>query len=152
MRPKVALLALAAALCACGCVERRMLIRSEPPGAPVWVDEQYVGLTPVDPAFAHYGARRVRVGPIRDGLDKVRHLEQERVVEVRAPWYEKFPIDFFFEVIWPGRLVDEHEVPAFALEPAVPRTAAERSERVKQVQEEAAEFRDRALRSIPEEP
>ncbi len=152
MRGKLALLAFATALCACGCVERRMLIRSEPAGAPVWVDEEYVGQTPVDLAFAHYGARRVRVGPIRDELDKVRHLEQERVVEVRPPWYEKFPIDFFSEVIWPGRLVDEHRVAEFSLDAAVQRSAAESSDRVEQVQGRAAQFREEALRSIPEEP
>ena len=78
MKTRVAMLALLGALAACvwGCVERQMLIRWEPAGgagreaqslrAPVWVDEEYVGLTPVTYRFSHYGTRRVRVGPIRE--------------------------------------------------------------------------------------
>ncbi len=37
----VALLAVVL-LAGAGCVERMMFIRSDPPGAPVWVDEQAV--------------------------------------------------------------------------------------------------------------
>ena len=49
-----------------GCVERKMYIRSEPGGAPVWLDETYAGVTPLEHPFVHYGVRRVRVGPLRD--------------------------------------------------------------------------------------
>ncbi len=131
-----------------GCVERRMLIRSVPTGAPVWIDEQPAGATPLDLPFAHYGARRIRVGPLRDENDKRTHAEMERVVEVEPPWYEKWPIDFFAEVLYPGRLVDEHSVPPFVL-PTVEIAPADEG-RVERLRADADAFRERALGTIPE--
>ncbi len=144
-----ALLASLAALALWGCVERKMLIRSEPPGAPVYVDEQYVGETPLDHPFAHYGVRRIRVGPLRDAADRLSYREQEQVAEFRAPWYETFPIDFVFEVLYPLRIVDEHPVPTFVLEPAAP-DEVPADVRVEQIRQRAERFRDRALRAVPE--
>ena len=39
----------AAVACACpvGCVQRRMVVRSNPPGAVVYVDDYQIGTTPV---------------------------------------------------------------------------------------------------------
>jgi hypothetical protein len=138
-------------LCALGCVERKMVIRSEPAGAPVWVDERYAGVTPVEQKFSFYGARSIRVGPIRDQNDKVQYCEQQRVVEITAPPYESFPVDFYYEVLYPKTLTDVHELPVFKLSPPeqVPQGPAE--ERVKDVREKAKELRDKALRTVPEE-
>lgn len=148
MRASAVLLSVAALCAAVGCVERTLLIRSEPAGAPVWVDEQYVGETPFEYPFAHYGVRRLRVGPLRDENDKLAFEEVEREALVEAPWYETFPLDFFAEVLYPGTLRDEHLLPVFELPPA----AAERhgEERVQEVREQAGQFRERALRTIPE--
>ena len=125
-----------------------MLIRSDPTGAPVWLDEQPVGATPLDLPFTHYGARRIRVGPLRDENDKRTHAEMERVVEVEPPWYEKWPIDFFAEALYPGRLIDEHRVPPFVL-PTVG-IAPEDEDRAKRLRADAEAFRERALGTIPE--
>ena len=146
-----AVLVVVAAMSAVGCVERRMLIRSEPAGAPVWLDTVPIGETPLEHSFAHYGARLVRVGPIRDENGKIRYMEQERVVDIEPPWYEKFPIDFFFEVIYPKRLVDEHELPTFVLTSVEERAEGTADERLRQVRDEGLKFRERALYSIPEE-
>jgi len=132
-----------------GCVERKMLIRSEPSGAPAWVDEQRVGTTPVDVPFSHYGRRRVRVGPKRDATGRVEFVAAERVVEVKAPWYEQFPIDFVSEVLWPGRLVDEHEV-KLVLPPASDQAHLYGEERAEDVRDQALEFRKKALTPVPE--
>ncbi len=145
----VALLAVVL-LAGAGCVERMMFIRSDPPGAPVWVDEQYVGLTPVEHEFAHYGWRRVRVGPIRDEQDKVRWREQQRVVQVPAPWYETFPLDFFFEVIYPFRLSDVHELAAFELVPGRSADQPYSEQDTEQLLRQAEEFRRNALTPVPE--
>ena len=134
-----------------GCVERKMLIRSDPPGAPVWVDEQCVGDTPLEYPFAHYGARRVRVGPVRDADGNVEYTEKERVALIEAPWYETFPLDFFFEVVYPGRLTDVHDLGVFELEPVGADPERHGPERVQQVLDRAEEFRKRALSSVPEE-
>ncbi|MEI6037860.1 MAG: PEGA domain-containing protein, partial [Planctomycetota bacterium] len=43
-------------LCAStGCVQRRMTIRSNPPGALVYVDDYQIGATPVSTDFIYYG-------------------------------------------------------------------------------------------------
>jgi hypothetical protein len=139
-------------MAAAGCVERKMYIRSEPTGAPVWLDETYVGVTPLEHPFAHYGLRRVRVGPLRDDEGAVTHLEQQVDWEIEPPWYEKFPIDFFSEVLYPATLVDAHELAPIVLPKSStdvadapgPKEAAELIER-------ATAFREQALSGIPEE-
>jgi hypothetical protein len=133
-----------------GCVERVMQIRSDPPGAPVWLDEQYAGVTPLEHEFVHYGARRVRVGPIRDEQDRLLYGEVEEVHEVEAPWYETFPIDFFFEVLHPGRLRDEHVLPTFVLPRSRRLTREEAEASYSELRERAGDFRERAVLSIPE--
>lgn len=144
------LMAVTCLILAAGCVERTMMIRSEPSGAPVWVDEEYAGTTPLDYSFAHYGTRGVRVGPVRDERGKALYAPQQKLVELRAPWYETFPIDFFAEVLWPGRLEDRHEVPVFELEP--PLAAAEEygDQKAQELLDAANEFREQALAPVPD--
>jgi len=144
---------LAALLALCvqstGCVERRILIRSEPAGAPVWVDERPVGTTPLEYPFAHYGTRRVRAGPIYNELGTAEYLEQERMVRVEAPWYETFPVDFFFEVLWPTTLVDEHKV-TLTLPAASTEEGLYGEERAKEIRKRGERFREKALGSAGE--
>jgi len=70
-----------------GCVHRRLIIRSNPPGAVVYVDEQEIGQTPVATPFVYYGTRSIRLE--LDGYETVK--EQHRI---RAPWYQIPPLDF----------------------------------------------------------
>lgn len=134
-----------------GCVERKMLIRSDPSGAPVWIDEKYAGETPLDRSFTFYGERRIRIGPVRDKSGKVEYREVERVVNVEAPAYEAFPIDFFYEVLYPLTLTDAREFPLFKLPSAVETPPQPVAAQVEEIRREAKEFRDKALRTIPEE-
>jgi hypothetical protein len=134
-----------------GCVERRLVIRSEPSGAPVWLDEVYLGETPLEHSFAHYGVRRVRVGPVRNEAGRLTHEEVEREAVTESPWYETFPLDFFFEVVYPFRLTDEHALPVFMLPPVPTDPAPHGEERLRELRGQADAFRDRALRTIPEE-
>ena len=136
-------------LCA-GCVERKILIRSEPPGAPVWVDEQSAGVAPAEYKFQHYGVRRIRVGPVRDEQDRVRYLPVEREQAMDAPWYETFPvIDFFTEVIVPWTVVDEH-LYAVTLKPATGQEQLYGIENAKRIRAEGEAFRTKALAPVPE--
>lgn len=139
-------IALATLLAACGCVERVLLIRSEPSRAPVYVDEQYAGVTPLDFRFRHYGTRRVRVGPVRDPGGALLYGPVEQDFRVVAPWYEKWPVDFLAEVLWPGTLRDVHRVPAFTLTEVTHEVSGE--EEARQVLGRAEAFRSEA-RPVP---
>ena len=100
-----------------GCVERLMQVRSEPTGAQVFLDGRHIGVTPIDVPFDFYGTREVMVRMEETTLRGDRSLApQIRMVELDAPWYEWFPIDFISEHLWPGTIVDQHQV-FFALEP-----------------------------------
>lgn len=151
MRERVALLSVLvlATTCCGGCVERKLLIRSTPSGAPVWLDEQLVGKTPLDHPFKHYGHRRLRVGPLRDEHDVVTHQEKELTVRVAAPWYEVFPIDFFSEVLWPGTLVDEHTVEV-TLEAPPADAGGHGEEAAERLIKKAEAFREKALKEAPD--
>lgn len=95
----VALLLLAAGQ---GCVSRSMTIKSEPEGASVYLDDKYIGETPVTIKFKDYGTRGVRLE--KKGLQTLR-----KRIRVTPPWYQRFPLDFLSEVVIPHRFEDERE-------------------------------------------
>lgn len=79
------------------------MITSEPPGALVRLDDNLVGITPVKVPFLHYGTRRVTW--YLDG-----YRTESRLVPIRAPWFARFPIDIFSEVLIPVGWKDKHPV------------------------------------------
>ena len=99
----VGLLLAGAALAATGCVERRVIIRSEPVGARLLLDlEEVPGRTPVELPVEHGGTRHVTL--IAPG-----HEVLEGEATVVDPWFTWFPIDIFTELLWPGTLEDVQE-------------------------------------------
>lgn len=89
---------------ATGCVERRMVIRTDPYPAAVNAivyDEknQPIGGTPVDKPFTYYGKYRFRI--VKDGYETL-DVEQR----VRAPWYELPGLDFISENLIPWTIRD----------------------------------------------
>lgn len=95
-----------------GCVRRVLAIDSHPPGARVTVNGHNVGTTPTGPIpFQHYGRYEIIVE--RDGYLPLRVSEN-----IRAPWYTRFPVDLFTELLWPGRIQDRHAL-SYRLQPAV---------------------------------
>jgi hypothetical protein len=88
---------LAAALT--GCVERRFIIESNPPGAVVYQNGQYAGITPVEVPFVYYGKYQFEL--VKDGYE-TRTYE----VRARAPWYEWPGLDFLSENVYPGHIQD----------------------------------------------
>ena len=86
-----------------GCVRRRMTVRSNPPGAHVWIDDQEIGTTPVSTPFTYYGTRRIRLE--KDGFETI-------VVNqpFDAPWYQIPPLDFVSESLVPNELRDERVI------------------------------------------
>ena len=92
-----------------GCVDRRYVITSNPPGAVVFRNGQQIGATPVDDHFVYYGEYEFLL--VKDGY------QTKKVVQnIPAPWYEYAPIDFFSENLWPKRMTDVRRF-HFDLEP-----------------------------------
>src|SRR5262249_22546058 len=73
-----------------GCVRRRLTIRSNPPGAQVFVDNQEIGTTPCSASFVYYGTRSITV--MKDG-----YRTEKIFQKLNPPWYEIPPLDFFNE-------------------------------------------------------
>ncbi|GAB6164278.1 hypothetical protein JCM19992_02780 [Thermostilla marina] len=89
------------ALVLTGCVRRRMLIRSNPPGAMVYVDDYQIGTTPVAHDFTYYGTRKIKL--VKDGYQTLTVYQN-----IPAPWYEVPGIDFFAENLVPQTIYDRH--------------------------------------------
>ena len=109
-RRSLAFLALLVALLPLsGCVQRRLTIRSNPPGARVYIDDYEIGTTPCSTDYVYYGTRKIRL--VRDGYETLT-VEQR----IAPPWYELFPLEFVSENLWPGEIRDEREF-EFVLKP-----------------------------------
>jgi len=87
-------------LTACGCIRKRMTIRSTPPGAMAYVDKQPIGLTPVSTNYTYYGTRNFEL--VRDGYRTERFQRR-----FNPPWYAIPPLDFVSETLWPFEKRDE---------------------------------------------
>jgi hypothetical protein len=111
---------------AVGCVQRRMTIRSNPPGALVYVDDYQIGTTPVSHDFVYYGTRKIRL--VKDGYETLTVRQP-----FPLPWYQVFPLDFVTENLWPGEIRDERIVD-LAMQPAgavTPESIVSRAEQVR---------------------
>lgn len=95
-----ALLALSAGFTS-GCVERRFVVNSDPPGALVLRNGKPIGAAPADDHFVYYGNYEFTL--IKDGYETLKTKEC-----IRPPWYQWFPLDFVSEVIVPFQLEDVH--------------------------------------------
>jgi hypothetical protein len=86
-----------------GCVRRRLMVRSNPPGATVYVDNQAVGTTPCATSFTYYGTREIRL--VKPGYETLT-INQP----IPAPWYQIPPIDFVSETVVPNEIQDYRTV------------------------------------------
>ena len=82
-----------------GCVQRRMTIRSNPPGARVYVDDYEIGDTPVSASFTYYGTRKIRL--VKDGYETLTVMQK-----FPTPWYEIVPLDFISENFVLGKITN----------------------------------------------
>jgi hypothetical protein len=114
---------------ATGCVQRRLIVRSDPPGALVYVDNYEVGRTPVGVNFLYYGVRQVRL--VLDG-----HETMTEYVWFRPPWYEVFPIEFVAENFVPVDIQDRREL-SYRLRPRVETATAPLVQRGEQLRSAA---------------
>lgn len=103
MKGRIAILFAAALAGTTGCVERVLQVRSDPPGATVYVNGTEAGKTPLDHHFTFYGT--VEVALRREGV-----LYHREFKELSCPWYDHFPVDFFTELLVPWTIRDVHLV------------------------------------------
>lgn len=92
----------------CGCVERTLAIRSNPPGALVTMNDQEVGRTPFARRFVWYGYYDVQVR--KEGYQTL-----STTTSVVAPWWQWVPFDFITELL-PLHLEDRHVI-SYTLHP-----------------------------------
>ena len=77
-----------------------MTVRTNPPGALLYVDDYEIGTTPVSTNFTYYGSRKIRL--VKDGYETLTVTQP-----IPAPWYEFPPIDFVAENFVPGEIRDQ---------------------------------------------
>lgn len=111
-----------------GCMQRRMTIRSNPPGALVYVDDVEVGYSPVSIPFTYYGTRTIR-------LEKDRFQTVEVQQNFQAPWYQIPPFDFVADILVPYEIRDEREV-RVDLQPLQPTNETEVVNRANQIRQQ----------------
>ena len=115
------LLLSASLLFSSGCVYRSVTIRTEPPGAFVYVNDDLKGQSPVTYDFLWYGWHRVMVR--KEGFERVEDRKH-----VNAPFYLWIPFDFFLELV-PFKVRDDRTwtytlTPSTALPNPTPPTTA----------------------------
>jgi len=93
------------------CVRRRLMVRSNPPGALVYVDNYEIGTTPCSTDFTYYGTREIRL--VKDGYQTLTVRQP-----IPTPWYEIPGIDFFSENVVPGEIRDVRTI-SYDLAPQV---------------------------------
>jgi len=97
--PAVGLLAI---VVLAGCVERRLTINTEPADALVVLNDEEIGQSPVTVPFSWYGDYNVRIS--KEGFQTLRTHRR-----LKGPWYDKFPCDFFAQIVNPKRILDSYE-------------------------------------------
>lgn len=105
------LLPAAVLMAACaGCVRKTFAVRTDPPGAIVYVDGEEIGRTPIHNVQWFFdGTREITVV-------KAGYLTERRVVRMRASWFSWFPFDIVSELIVPWDIYDRRYY-YFALKP-----------------------------------
>ncbi len=122
-------------------VRRRVTIRSTPPGALVYIDDQEIGVTPVSTSFTYYGTRKVQL--VKDGYETVTVLRT-----FKPPWYQLPIIDFVTENLFRSEYRDERLL-EFKLIPLRLKTNQELLQRGDQLRQRA---RQGVVTSAPAQP
>jgi len=112
-----------------GCVRRTIIITTEPPKARVFLNDQELGRARVSTDFLWYGDYDVVIR-------KSGYKTLATHWRIKAPWYQRIPIDFVAEVLWPGHIHDVR-TKHFVLAPEELPTSKEHLERAAATQSQA---------------
>lgn len=111
-----------------GCVERRLTINTQPPGAIVTLNDEEIGTSPVTVSFNWYGDYCVRIS--KEGYETLNTHK-----ELKGPWYDSFPFDFFAQIASAKRKTDKYEW-TFVLEEKKQINPQELAEKAQQLRKE----------------
>ncbi|MEY5033274.1 MAG: hypothetical protein RL354_2305, partial [Planctomycetota bacterium] len=75
-----------------GCVERRVWVDTDPPGALVWINDAQIGRSPVDVGITHDGVYDLRIE--KEGYEPI-----VTGATVDGPLWDQPPLDFFAEIL-----------------------------------------------------
>ncbi|MCE9638492.1 MAG: PEGA domain-containing protein [Planctomycetes bacterium] len=130
-------LAASVALVVGGCVERKLVIRSDPPGAIVSLEDTVLDQrTPLELPFDWDGVRRVT-------LQAPGYRTLQTTAAIDARWYDWFPLDAFAQFLYPGTIRDMRMFD-FTLEPYHPLDKALSPEQKADLRERMAALNERA--------
>jgi hypothetical protein len=107
-------------------------VRTNPPGALVYVDNQQIGTTPCSVDFTYYGTREIRL--VKPGFETLT-LNQP----IPAPWYEVPPLDFVSENLVPNKIRDNRTV-TYNLAPQVIVPREQLIDRAHQLRQDTLQF------------
>jgi hypothetical protein len=117
---------------ASGCVRRRLNVRTNPPGALVYVDNQQIGTTPCSVDFTYYGTREIRL--IKPGFETLTVNQP-----IPAPWWQYPGIDFISENLIATKIRDNRTV-TYNLAPQVIVPTQELLDRANQLRQDALQY------------
>jgi hypothetical protein len=117
---------------AAGCVRRRLNVRTNPPGALVYVDNQQIGTTPCSVDFTYYGTREIRL--IKPGFETLTVNQP-----IPTPWYEYPGLDFISENLVPSKIRDNRTV-TYNLSPQVIVPTQELVDRANQLRQDTLQY------------
>jgi hypothetical protein len=115
-----------------GCVRRRLNVRTNPPGALVYVDNQQIGTTPCSVDFTYYGTREIRL--VKPGYETLT-INQP----IPAPWYQIPPLDFVSENLVPNKIRDNRTV-SYDLAPQVIVPREQLADRANQLRQDTLQY------------
>jgi hypothetical protein len=116
-----------------GCVQRTVIIESEPTDAEVFLDGKLVGNTPVTLDFTYYGNHQIRI--VKEGYTTL-----IGTLSLKAPMYDKPGFDFFSENVVPWTMRNRHTA-IFTLFPAQRADADEAVKKAKDFSGKSEDFR-----------
>jgi hypothetical protein len=102
-RAAICLLLIGMTVLPTGCVRRRLNVRTNPPGALVYVDNQLIGETPCGVDITYYGTREIRL--VKPGFEPLAVNQP-----IPTPWYQYPPLDFVSDNFWPTKIRDNRTV------------------------------------------
>lgn len=86
----------------CGCMSRRITVRTEPSGAIVEMNGERLGVSPVSTNFTYYGTNEFK-------LSMPGYETQVIQQPTPPPWYQVPPLDFISDNFLPFRVRDHRQ-------------------------------------------